>query len=81
VKEPLCFTRPDKKILEAAMLRERNYLFALIGVTLVLLGFFAAKPEGVRSAPDTLALYAGLACCFVQMVIWLDALIRNRKKA
>jgi hypothetical protein len=55
---------------------ERNYLFALIGSILAALGFFAVKPEGIRSTPDTVALYLGLACCFVQIVIWLVAIAR-----
>jgi hypothetical protein len=56
--------------------RERNYLFALIGIPFVLLGSLAVKPEGIRSTADILAIYFGLTFCFVQIVIWLVAIIR-----
>jgi hypothetical protein len=55
---------------------ERNYLFALLGSILVTLGLFAVKPEGIRSPPDTVALYLGLACLLVQVIIWLVAIAR-----
>ena len=53
----------------------RYFIFALIGVPLVLAGLLAPKPEGIRSTPNTLVLYVGLACCLVQIVIWLGSLV------
>jgi hypothetical protein len=61
------------------MFGKERYLFALLGAILVALELFAAKPEGVRSIPDTAALYLGFACFFVQFVIWLAALVSRIK--
>ena len=58
---------------------ERNYLFALTGLILFVPAFFAIKPEGIRSATDTVALYLGLICCFVQIVIWIATIARRRR--
>jgi hypothetical protein len=57
---------------------ERNYLFALFGSVLFGFGLFAIRSDGVRTTIDTVALYAGIALCFIQIVIWIAAIASGR---
>jgi hypothetical protein len=58
------------------MPRERYFVFALIGGLLFIAGLFAGKHDGIRWTVDTVALYAGLGLCVIQVAIWLFFLTR-----